>query len=199
MIMEVLLELVVILASVFVVSFFTASLVRLINRVTKDWRCRNWRQRNPRRCFLARRLNEEYAGKNGAASTDTATIILVSSVGCYAVIGIVVGFLVTLMLSINHLRGAAQVIIDGGVSTHIAFCLATGIISLLGWCAGVVAVTVAIESQASRARSLANERIERGHKVIFGQAKGLDERVVAAIAQLIHRIRYRRRRHINRN
>ena len=195
MIAEVLLELVMILVVLFAVSFFTASWVRLINRVTKDSRCRNWRQRNPRRSFLARHLNEEYAGKNGAAITDTATIILVSSVGCYAVIGIVVGFLVAFMISVNHLRGVAQIIIDSGVtSTHMAFCIATCVIGLLGWGAGLVAAIIAVESQASRARSLANERIERGHRVIFGQAKGLDERVVTAIAQLIHRIRYRKRR-----
>ncbi len=153
-----------------------------------------WVLRRP----LALWLTEEYAEKNERATTSTATKIRVSSTGFFKTVEVLVGFVVTWLLNICHQRGMAQIMIDTGVNANTAFCNSAAFFAVLGFLVGLVAKWLAIYIQAATARSLADVRIERGHEVIFVQAKGLDERIADVVWAVVRFFVRPARRHRNR-
>lgn len=188
---EVFFEILIVCIVLLVVCLVGMMKVKLVNRAIRYTK-RSPIRRNSRRP-IALALNAEYARENQAANTDTATIIRVPSVSFNWVLGAVVGCFVAFVLTKNHLRGGAQYFIEMGFDTHDAFCASAVALCLLGGVAGVVlAVSLLPAAESAIARVIARERLEGGHKVIFGQAMGLDECIIFTITRFARRHRQRR-------
>lgn len=195
-IIEVIIEVVLVLAIVGASCVVAARSVRLKNRTTTR-RYRYTKKSLSR--SLARTLNDDYAAANEEAPYETATVIMLPSASSAWLAGGVVGPVVSFMMLFCHIHGAAQLLIDVGMNTHMAFCLSAVFLGFLGSGCGAITSRIIPLVQVIAASEIADKRLKEGHKVVFDQEIGLDEKAVAFIAQLIHRIRYRKRRQINRH
>lgn len=174
MLKELLVETVVLAIMAVIAHFMGWQSVKLIDRP------RGTRVvRKAARTKHATALREQFRRRNKWSEVETESLISLPSVSFNWTIGTIVGTVMTVLLTVNHVNGMVEI---GRSSEHAIiydYIIALGIFYVIGLLiAGWIAEKVIPDAAQARARKIAHKRVLKGRSIRFSQRRSIDELII---------------------
>lgn len=174
MLKELLVETVVLAIMAVIAHFIGQHSVKLIDRPRVDSSARK-----VARVKHAIALREQFKRRNKWSEIETESLISLPSVSFNWTIGTIVGTVMTVLLTVNHVNGMVEI---GRSSEHAIiydYIIALGIFYVIGLLiAGWIAEKVIPDAAQARARKIAHKRVLKGRSIRFYQRRSIDELII---------------------
>lgn len=173
---ELVFETVVLAVMAVIAHFIGQHSVKLIDRPRGT---RGNSLRKAARTKHATALRKQFRRRNRWSEIETESLISLPSVSFNWAIGTIVGTVMTVLLTVNHVNGMVEI---GRSSEHAIiydYIIALGIFYVIGLLiAGWIAEKVIPDAVQARARRIAHKRVLKGRSIRFYQRRSIDELII---------------------